>query len=439
MSGTTTAGTDYGQISVAGAATLSGGTVSFVTATGFSPAIGTQFTILKAGSVSGTFGTVTGAVLSDRQYVLSYNATSVVATVEPLAPTVSGVSPTSGPAAGGTSVTITGTNLDSATGVKFGATAAASFTVNSATQITATAPAGIGTVDVTVTNPGGTSSTSVGRSVHLYPGAGGVGREPDFWPCRPAARASRITGTEPDGCHGGEVRGDCGDELMVNSATQITATAPAGTGTVDVTVTTRGGTSGTSSADQYSYVAAPAVSGISPASGPGAGGTSVTITGTNLSGASAVMFGSTAATTFTVNSATQITATAPAGSGMVDVTVATPGGTSATSAADQYSYVPMPAVSGVSPAGGPVAGGTTVMISGSGFSGCHGGVVRIHGGSELYGQQRVADHGEGAGGFGDGRCDRDDAGWDEQHVGGGSVHVFRQAGGDRDHADVGSG
>jgi hypothetical protein len=39
----------------------------------------------------------------------------------------------------------------------------------------------------------------------------------------------------------------------VNSATQITATAPAGSGTVDVTVTTSGGTSTTSSADRFTY------------------------------------------------------------------------------------------------------------------------------------------------------------------------------------------
>ena len=57
-------------------------------------------------------------------------------------------------------MTITGTNFTGATAVKFGVTAAASFTVNSATQITATSPAGsAGAVDITVTTPGGTSAT----------------------------------------------------------------------------------------------------------------------------------------------------------------------------------------------------------------------------------------------------------------------------------------
>ena len=83
----------------------------------------------------------------------------------------------------------------------------------------------------------------------------------------------------------------------------ITATAPAGTaGTVDVTVTTPGGTSATSAADQFTYAAAPTVTAVSPTSGPAAGGTAVTITGTDFTGATAVDFGTTAATSFTVNS-----------------------------------------------------------------------------------------------------------------------------------------
>ncbi|MCU1458139.1 MAG: Ig family protein, partial [Actinomycetia bacterium] len=118
---------------------------------------------------------------------------------------------------------------------------------------------------------------------------------------------------------------------------------------------------------------APAITGVSPASGPSAGGTSVTITGTNLTGASAVKFGATAAGSFTVNSATSITATAPAGTGTVDVTVAGPGGTSVTGAADRFTYnAPAPAVTGVSPASGPAAGGTTVTVTGTNLTGATG-------------------------------------------------------------------
>lgn len=75
-------------------------------------------------------------------------------------PTVTSVSPTTGTPAGGTPVTITGTNFIGVNTVHFGANTAVSFVVNSTTSISATSPAGAGTVDVTVTNAGGTSATS---------------------------------------------------------------------------------------------------------------------------------------------------------------------------------------------------------------------------------------------------------------------------------------
>jgi hypothetical protein len=75
-------------------------------------------------------------------------------------PTVTGVNPTEGPLGGGNSVTITGTNLNGTSVVDFGSNPATSVTVESPTTVVATAPAGTGTVDVTVTTPGGTSTTS---------------------------------------------------------------------------------------------------------------------------------------------------------------------------------------------------------------------------------------------------------------------------------------
>ena len=86
----------------------------------------------------------------------------------PPAPTVTTLSPISGDVAGGTAVTITGTNFTGATGVSFGGTAATGVTVLSSTSITATSPALATiatatdtTVDVTVTTGGGTSSTGI--------------------------------------------------------------------------------------------------------------------------------------------------------------------------------------------------------------------------------------------------------------------------------------
>jgi len=147
-----------------------------------------------------------------------------------------------------------------------------------------------------------------------------------------------ITGTSFNDATAVSFGGRAAGFFNVTSDTRIVARSPAGSSTVDVTVTTAGGTSATSAADQFTYIPQPAVTAISPSNGVPSGGTTVTITGSNFSGATAVHFGSTAATSVTVNNATKITATSPAGSGTVDVTVTAPGGTSPTSSADKFSF-----------------------------------------------------------------------------------------------------
>ncbi|MFG6489634.1 putative Ig domain-containing protein [Roseateles sp. BYS78W] len=86
---------------------------------------------------------------------------TVTITVTGSTPTVTAVSPTSGSTAGGTSVTLTGTNFSGSPTVSFGGTSGTGVTVNSSTSISVTAPAhAAGTIDITVTTTGGTSSTS---------------------------------------------------------------------------------------------------------------------------------------------------------------------------------------------------------------------------------------------------------------------------------------
>ena len=126
----------------------------------------------------------------------------------------------------------------------------------------------------------------------------------------------------------------------VNAGAEVIAVPPPGTGTVDIVVDTAAGDSVISQLDQFTYVAAPTISGVSPASGPVAGGTTVTITGTGFTGATAVDFGTNRATNFAINPAgTQITATSPAATGTVNITVATAGGTSALVIADHFTYI----------------------------------------------------------------------------------------------------
>jgi hypothetical protein len=111
--------------------------------------------------------------------------------------------------------------------------------------------------------------------------------------------------------------------FVVNSDSRITAVAPAQAGAaVHVTVTTVGGTSATSTNDQFIYNNAPvAVMAVSPNSGPAGGGTVVLVTGSAFTAATGVSFGLNAAPTYTVLTDGALVVTSPAGSGTVDVRV----------------------------------------------------------------------------------------------------------------------
>ncbi|MFD4791529.1 IPT/TIG domain-containing protein [Streptomyces sp. NPDC058459] len=252
------------------------------------------------------------------------NSNSVTFTyVAAQVPQVTGVSPVNGPTAGGTGVILTGTGFTGATAVTFAGVPATTFLVNSATQITAVTPPGTpGAAEVKVTTPGGTSAPD---AFFFY-----------------AAPPTLQSGNPVQGpTAGGTVVTLNGSDLLntsavlfgpanatsftVVSATQITASAPPGTGSVPITVITPGGTSNPLA---FSYVAPPTLTALVPGSGPAAAGTVVTLTGSNLATASAVTFGG-SAVPFTVVSDTKVTAVAPAGApGPVTVTVTTAGGTS---------------------------------------------------------------------------------------------------------------
>jgi hypothetical protein len=124
------------------------------------------------------------------------------------------------------------------------------------------------------------------------------------------------------------------------SPTELIATSPPHvSGTVDVTVTTAGGTSAASPADQFTYLSALTVTEVCPNMGPASGGTRVKISGTNFTPSATVNFGSTSASAVIFVSPTELIAISPPHvSGTVDVTVTTAGGTSAASPADQFTY-----------------------------------------------------------------------------------------------------
>jgi len=157
---------------------------------------------------------------------------------------------------------------------------------------------------------------------------------------------------------------------VANSST-ITATTPAhAAGSVDVTVTNPGSSSGTlNSGFTYVNPTAPAVTSVTPNSGPTGGGTTVTIGGANFVSGATVTFGGAPATGVSVSSSTSMTAVTPAHSaGPVTVTVTNPDLQSASLTAG-FAYVNPtgPTVTSVTPNSGPTGGGTPVTISGSNF------------------------------------------------------------------------
>lgn len=162
--------------------------------------------------------------------------------------------------------------------------------------------------------------------------------------------------------------------VVVVSPTELQAVTPAhASGTVNVAVTENPHNQSATLAGGYTYTSTGSssttlgVSGASPAEGPTSGGTVVTITGKGFQAGAAVVFGSSQSTAVTVSSSTQINAMSPPGSsGTVPITVKDPDSQSA-SLPSGFTYTSGPAVSSVSPTSGPVTGGTTVKILGSGF------------------------------------------------------------------------
>ena len=194
---------------------------------------------------------------------------SITAGPPPPVPTVTGVSPASGPTAGGTVVTISGSGFSGAGAVNFGNAPAQSFTVNSDTSITATTPPGTGTVDVTVSATWGTSATrAADRFTYVVPPPPAPTLAAIDPVAGPAGSLVTLLGTDFTGATAVSF-GGIPATFTVNNATTITATAPAGSGTVDVTVTTPAGTSEPGSEDDRVHLSRRSAAGTGPVAGGG--------------------------------------------------------------------------------------------------------------------------------------------------------------------------
>lgn len=182
------------------------------------------------------------------------------------APKVSSISPPSGSAAGGTVVTLTGSGFNGATVVVFGSTAAPKVNVVSDTQLTAVSPAGAAdtTVDIVVTAPGGTSTTSPADQFTYTPRAPAVKEvNPRQGPAS-GGTAVTLTGANFIGVTAVTFGEIAATSFTVAGDAQLTATSPKhALGPVHVLVTNSGGNSTATAADQFTYVA-----GVGPRRGP---------------------------------------------------------------------------------------------------------------------------------------------------------------------------
>ncbi len=235
---------------------ISGQTVHF-TVTGANSATGTgttnasgQATFTYTGTNVGT-DTITGTFLT-----ATGTATMVWTNGPGCTPVVKHVFPIGNPRAEIVRVLILGTCLIGATQVMFGSVAASSFTVNYGGNITASPPQQpAGTVDVTVTTPGGTSAiTPADRYTYYLPRITQV--LPNHGPVTGGntvvIHGFMFSGTPAPTVSFGT--GNFSSSVVVASDGTIHALVPPHTsGTVDVQVTAFTGSSLPTPADHYTY------------------------------------------------------------------------------------------------------------------------------------------------------------------------------------------
>jgi len=263
-------------------------------------------------------------------------------------PVITSFSPNSGTTA--TSITISGNNFVGTTAISFGGIPAQSFTVNSATSITAIVGSGA-SGSVSVTTPAGIA-TKTGFSYFQLPTVTA------FTPANGTTGTSvAITGSNFSGATIVSFGGVAAQSFVVNSSSSITAIV--GTGASGNVVVANPVGSGSLAGFTFN-TPPPTINAIAP--GVGVAGISVTITGTNFIGVSAVRFGGVLAASFTVNSSTSITAVVGTGA-TGNVEVVTPAGTASFGA---FTFLPTPTITSFSPTSG--GQGTIMTINGTNFT-----------------------------------------------------------------------
>ncbi len=267
--------------------------------------------------------------------------------VQPAAsPTISGVVPSSGPASGGTAVTISGSNFRTGANVQFGGSPAAAVQIANASQILAVVPPETkGSVAVTVKNSDGEAATDANSFTFTAPPlqvataalpVGMVG-------ANYSAGLSATGGTPPytwSATGGALPKG-----LQLNASTGTIAGVPSLAGNVSFSVSVKDASSTTSATFSLNVSPdpSPTISNIAPSSGYSDGGTTVIISGSNFRPGVAVKFGSVAAASFQIVNPNEVQAVTPAeAAGAVKVTLQDSDGQIA-EAANAFTFAAQPA------------------------------------------------------------------------------------------------
>lgn len=282
-------------------------------------------------------------------------ATGVVQVVDP-EPTITNLTPSVGSTAGGTSVTITGTNFVTGAVVHIGDALATGVTVDSATQITCTAPAGdSGSVDVIVQNPDGQLVESVdGFDYEGAPTVTGI------FPTAGNDQGGTVLTLNGSNFETGlsvVIGGVSATVSSVTDTTIICTTAIGPVGAQTVRVTNPLGLFTDFNSFTYTTTANPTITAVSPNTGSTTGGDEITITGTNFQDGASVLFGPAglglSAASVTVDSPTQIRATTPTlVAGSFAIQVNNPDGTGVTNPASFTFAAPTPSGGGGGGGGG---------------------------------------------------------------------------------------
>jgi hypothetical protein len=297
-------------------------------------------------------------------------------------PTITGVSVANGPAEGGTLLTINGTNFlpGGPTTVEIGSLGTCgSVNVTDATTLTCTTSAGtVGTANIKVINFDGQEATN-GAVTFTYDPPPTVSSVSPVSGQLAGGTTLTITGlnfTNSPSNPTVTVGGNPCTPVAFGSTTSISCTLPAGTaGTVNVTVENADGQDATL-AGPYTYVAAPNVTGVNPSVISTSTTTNLTITGTNFfqgTGPTITLNpGGLTCTSPVIISSNQATCTAPAGAtpGSYEITLTNGDGNnqSDTTTGGTLNYVTPPTIASITPNNGPLTGGTSITINGTGYA-----------------------------------------------------------------------